>query len=253
MKKLRRVTTELGFTRLSAPSADLQGDYSDAAKLSALTLSQDWLPATEIFGEGVLIRLNEEQVQKWEARDVVLQRALALRAGYIREFGDGADPALFPGIRYFMLHSLSHLLINAMALVRMFLDIEQLSKRLEQQIWREKRAARLEPLKQARVAGSAAFASEVLTLFRELHWPYQEPAPALYFDPRTADKYAFVSLHAKCIIVDEEHVLITSANFTGRGQDRNIEVGIVVHDKGYAVALERQWNNLVQSGDVRLG
>lgn len=137
--------------------------------------------------------------------------------------------------------------------VRMFLDIDQLSKRLEQQLWKEKRATRLEPLKQARAASNDAFAREVLTLFRELHWPYQEPAPALYFDPRTADRYAFASLHAKCLIVDEEHVLITSANFTGRGQDRNIEVGIIVHDKGYAVALERQWNNLVESGEMRLG
>src|SRR6187402_355229 len=34
--------------------------------------------------------------------------------------------------------------------VRMFLDIDQLSKRLEHQIWKEKRASRLEPLKQAR-------------------------------------------------------------------------------------------------------
>lgn len=60
-------------------------------------------------------------------------------------------------------------------------------------------------------------------------------------------------MHAKCLIVDHEHVLITSANFTGRAQERNIEVGVVLHDKGYAVALERQWNNLVESGDVVRG
>lgn len=58
---------------------------------------------------------------------------------------------------------------------------------------------------------------------------------------------------SKCLITDYQHVLITSANFTSRGQDRNIEVGIVVHDSGYASALERQWNNLVESGDVVLG
>lgn len=116
VKKLRRVTAQVGFTRLSAPTADLQGDYSESAKLSALTLSQDWLPATEIFGEGVLIRLREDQVRMWEEREVVLQRALALRAGYLRQFGDGADLTRFPGVRYFMLHSLAHLLMNAMAL-----------------------------------------------------------------------------------------------------------------------------------------
>lgn len=62
----------------------------------------------------------------------------------------------------------------------------------------------------------------------------------MYYDPRTAAARSFASLHARCLIVDHEHVLITSANFTGRAQERNIEVGVVLHDKGYAVALERQ-------------
>jgi phosphatidylserine/phosphatidylglycerophosphate/cardiolipin synthase-like enzyme len=137
--------------------------------------------------------------------------------------------------------------------VRMFLDIEQLSKRLEQQLKREKRKERLGPLRQAREAGSGPFAKEVLSVFRDLHWPFEGKQPTFYYDPRTADHRVFASLHAKCIIVDEARVLITSANFTGRGQDRNIEVGVVINDHGYASALERQWNNLVESEDVVLG
>lgn len=137
--------------------------------------------------------------------------------------------------------------------VRFFLDVEQLSKRIEQQLRWHKRAERIEPLKQARKAGPVPFASEVLSLFRELHWPFPGASPELFYDPRTADERTFASLHAKCLIVDDEHVLITSANFTGRGQDRNIEVGVVIHDRGYATALERQWNNLVESGDVVRG
>ena len=76
------------------------------------------------------------------------------------------------------------------------------------------------------------------------------PRPDIFYDPRTAEKSSYASLHAKCLIVDYEHVLVTSANFTSRGQDRNIEAGVVVHDKGYATALERQWSNLVESKDV---
>ncbi len=45
-------------------------------------------------------------------------------------------------------------------------------------------------------------------------------------------------LVAKCLI-DDEHVLITSANFTGRDQNRNTEAGVVIHHKDYATALER--------------
>ncbi|MEN9579223.1 MAG: hypothetical protein RJA70_2232 [Pseudomonadota bacterium] len=134
---------------------------------------------------------------------------------------------------------------------RLFLDIEQLGQRLGQQLRKEK--SRLLPLLSARQEGSAAYARAVLSLFRELHWTFPTAAPPLYYDPRTADARSFASLHAKCLIVDHEHVLITSANFTGRGQDRNIEVGIVAHDKGYAGSLEQQWNNLVESGDVLTG
>jgi phosphatidylserine/phosphatidylglycerophosphate/cardiolipin synthase-like enzyme len=90
----------------------------------------------------------------------------------------------------------------------------------------------------------------VIGLFLELYWPATGPKPDLYYDPRTADPTSFASLHAKCLIVDGERSLITSANFTDRGQTRNIEAGVLIHDRGYAEALERQWANLIESGDV---
>lgn len=116
VKKLRRVTTQVGFTRLSAPTPDLQGDYDETIKLSALTLSENWLPATEVHGEGVLIRFEEEAVVAWEEREAVKRRGEFLVEGYQREFGKEVDMSRFPGVRYFMLHSLSHLLMNAMSL-----------------------------------------------------------------------------------------------------------------------------------------
>ncbi len=138
--------------------------------------------------------------------------------------------------------------------VRFFLDIKQLCERLEQRLQADKqRHARLDPLRQAKAAGPEQYAREVLSVFRELYWPYEGKAPDLFYDPRTADRRVFASLHAKCLIVDDERVLITSANFTGRGQERNIEGGALFHDRGYAGALEHQWNNLVESGDVVRG
>ncbi len=116
VKKLRGVTAQVGFTRLGAPVADLQGGYSEKLKLSALSMSQEWLPATETFGEGVLLRFDEELVRKWEERPPVRDRAKGLFEAYQRHYGEKADPSLFPGVRYFMLHSLSHLLMNAMSL-----------------------------------------------------------------------------------------------------------------------------------------
>jgi phosphatidylserine/phosphatidylglycerophosphate/cardiolipin synthase-like enzyme len=134
--------------------------------------------------------------------------------------------------------------------VQFFLDIQQLHARLEQQLGKERRRSRLEPLKLARLASAEAYAREVISIFLELHWPFDGQRPALFYDPRTAEPHSLASLHAKCLIVDHERALITSANFTDRGQTRNIEVGVLVHDKNYAVALERQWSNLVDSGGV---
>lgn len=115
VKKLRRVSAQVGFTRLVSPVPDLQGQYDDSAQLAALTLAETWLPATEILGEGVFLRFREDVVRAWEERASVQKRAEALYEGFQKKFGDAA-PGLFPGARYFMLHSLSHLLITAMSL-----------------------------------------------------------------------------------------------------------------------------------------
>src|SRR5690606_19973810 len=122
--------------------------------------------------------------------------------------------------------------------VRLFIDVHQLWERLRKRLAKDKsKRPRLDPVYQAKKASPRAFAEEVCSLFRDLHWPYEDAPLVIYFDPRTAEDWSFASLHAKCLIVDDERVLITSANFTGRGQDRNIEVGIVVTDRGYASAL----------------
>jgi phosphatidylserine/phosphatidylglycerophosphate/cardiolipin synthase-like enzyme len=72
--------------------------------------------------------------------------------------------------------------------------------------------------------------------------------PTLYFDPRTVASKAEASLHAKCIVVDEKLTLITSANFTNRGQTRNVEVGVLLDDSEFARTLTAQWFQAVAEG-----
>lgn len=86
--------------------------------------------------------------------------------------------------------------------------------------------------------------------FLEENWPFGEPLPAIYCDPRTAEKESRFSLHAKCIVVDEAKALVTSANFTDRGQTRNLEMGVLVDDAGLATRLVHQWRGLIESGLV---
>lgn len=79
-------------------------------------------------------------------------------------------------------------------------------------------------------------------------WPFGPPFPSLYYDPRSAASNAMASLHAKCIVVDLEHTLVTSANFTDRGQTRNIELGVQIDDREFAAAVVTQWRSLVEAG-----
>jgi phosphatidylserine/phosphatidylglycerophosphate/cardiolipin synthase-like enzyme len=69
--------------------------------------------------------------------------------------------------------------------------------------------------------------------FRTAQWPSGSRLPEIYYDPRSAalDRNGAASLHAKCVIVDGEHVFISSANFTEAGQHRNIELGLRLNSR----------------------
>jgi hypothetical protein len=116
VSKLREVRAQIGFTRLEPATPNLQGEYELGVESAPLGLQNDWLPASEIRGEGVLVRLDEEAVREWEARPAVVRRGKELLAGFdewAKRFEQGPE---FPGVRYYLLHSLSHLLMSAISL-----------------------------------------------------------------------------------------------------------------------------------------
>ena len=83
------------------------------------------------------------------------------------------------------------------------------------------------------------------------NWPFGPPRPDVYYDPRTAVAGPpWASLHAKVVVVDTRFTLISSANFTERGQERNIEAGVLIEDVGFAERMVAQWQRLVSSGLV---
>lgn len=92
-------------------------------------------------------------------------------------------------------------------------------------------------------------------LFRDV-WTFGNPKPDVYYDPRTAIRgdlpgYEWATLHAKCIVVDDERAFVTSANFTDRGQTRNIEAGVLIEDAVFSGELAGQWRQLVSGGLVK--
>lgn len=130
----------------------------------------------------------------------------------------------------------------------LFVDVGQLAERLR---WAARSAGQdwsVLSMPLAAAHGNVARGRAVVELFYRLMWPFGDPKPIVYFDPRTAEERSSVSLHAKCVVIDHEYALVTSANFTDRGQTRNIEAGVAIEDRAFAASLERQWSNLVEAG-----
>ena len=114
--KLREIRVQVGFTRLEPVSANLQGEYDLQIRAAALSQTKNWLPATEIRGEGILVVLDEASVGLWESRDAVRERGRPLLAGYDAWARTVPGAAPFPGMRFYLLHSLAHLLMSAISL-----------------------------------------------------------------------------------------------------------------------------------------
>ena len=88
-----------------------------------------------------------------------------------------------------------------------------------------------------------------LSCFFTKNWPFGEPIPQLYYDKRALEPGpSFCSLHAKCVVVDGMRAFVSSANFTERGRERNIEVGVLIEDALIAGSLLRQWIGLIDGG-----
>ena len=102
--------------------------------------------------------------------------------------------------------------------------------------------------------GDSSSASELIgrfaERFRSRQWPSARPLPEVYFDPRSlecqGDKKA--CMHAKCIVVDSRSVFISSANFTEAAQQRNIEVGLIVHSNQLAERVTRYFSSMFSAG-----
>tara|TARA_R110001592_G_scaffold348994_1_gene643548 strand:+ start:327 stop:881 length:555 start_codon:yes stop_codon:yes gene_type:complete len=86
--------------------------------------------------------------------------------------------------------------------------------------------------------------------FINTQWPVGCRLPEVYYDPRSVadDVPVRSSLHAKCVVVDTEHVFVSSANFTEAGQQRNIEVGLHINSEWLAERLVNHFRHLHANG-----
>ena len=101
VERLKEIMVFKGFRRLGGETVtppDLTGE-------------SDWLPALELYGEGVFFTLREAPLRQWEAEDTLRVRART----FLDRFVGGpvrlaAPPQVSP--RFLLLHTLAHLLIR---------------------------------------------------------------------------------------------------------------------------------------------
>ena len=79
-------------------------------------------------------------------------------------------------------------------------------------------------------------------------WPGNR-LPLVYYDPRSLEPTGKTasSMHAKCVVIDGQEALVTSANFTEAAQERNIEVGLLVDSPAVAQRIEEHFMSLIRS------
>lgn len=115
--RLREVAAQAGFTRFEAEPPNTEGELDMDVQLAPLSAEADWLPAVENRGEGVFIGFRRADIEAWRELPAVQARQRRLAAGLEAWKADHpASHREFPDLAYIMLHSLSHLLLTAIAL-----------------------------------------------------------------------------------------------------------------------------------------
>lgn len=116
LHRLREVMALVGFTRLEAVTPDINGEYETDVERAQIAIEPSWFPAVENRGEGVFIQLRGQAVRGWLDRPSVRERINGLLAGHVRWAADHNTSRPFPGGPYVLLHTLSHVLMQSLAI-----------------------------------------------------------------------------------------------------------------------------------------
>ena len=120
LERLREVRALMAFTRIES-----KGDFAGATTEDDDRATQlgrnppEWLPVSEVRGEGIFLRFKESALQAWEAKPEVKQLEQEFLGAHInwRRLRKQKPPAGgYPGIRYVLVHSLAHALMRQISL-----------------------------------------------------------------------------------------------------------------------------------------
>jgi len=106
----------VGFSRFEAIMPDINGEYDTDVERAQIQTEPKWFPAVENRGEGVFVELRASAVREWLTRPGAKARLRELESGHQRWAEERKSERPFPGGPYVLLHTLSHLLLQALAM-----------------------------------------------------------------------------------------------------------------------------------------
>lgn len=131
--KLRETRAFVGFSRLE-PN---QKPISERKKELRLGKSEDWLPAIEVYGEGIFFQFNRERLENWAKKKNVTNRIETLNKAFLKSwFASESTGNLRP--EYVLIHTFAHLIINQLSF-----DCGYSSSSIRERIYCEKTSNKL--------------------------------------------------------------------------------------------------------------
>ena len=110
--KLRETRALVGFSRWQPNEGQSIKDKKKMLRIG----DEDWLPAIEVFGEGIFFEFNSVELKKWaEETAGVAQRARKLSTSYNSILTRRNAKSCELNAKYVLIHTFAHLLINQLS------------------------------------------------------------------------------------------------------------------------------------------
>ena len=110
VKKLRETRAFVGFSRLQPNTSAKIEDKKAMLRLG----NGSWLPAIEVYGEGIFFEFSSNELKKWAEKEEVKVRLAPLDAAYQQSFFGKSNPGNLRA-EYVLLHTFAHLIINQLS------------------------------------------------------------------------------------------------------------------------------------------